>query len=136
MGISHPANAGVVDAISFKQLEMPGKELDFERWVIAGGQRLKRGSVLGKVTANSKLVLSLSAAGDGSQTPFAVLREDIDTYDIDDSTGRDMIFPVIRGGALNPDALVLGTGHTIASVKAGFATAAQGIRLTAPGYSG
>lgn len=80
--------------------------------VILSGQVLARGSVLGKVTASDKFILSLSAAVDGSQTPIAVLAEAVD------ATGGDKRGPAYRTGELNEAALVLGTGHTIASVRA------------------
>lgn len=78
---------------------------------IAAGQKLVRGAVLGAITANSKHVLSLAAAEDGSEEPVAILAEDID------ATGADAKAPVYLTGQVNSRALTLGTGHTVASVK-------------------
>jgi len=78
--------------------------------LILSGQVLKRGAVLGKVTASSKYVLSASAAGDGSQAPDAVLAMDVD------ATGGDVEAVVIIRGDLNKQAVILGAGHTPASV--------------------
>jgi hypothetical protein len=46
--------------------------------VIASGQNLKLGSVLGRVTATGKYKLVDSTAEDGSQVPYSVLMEDVD----------------------------------------------------------
>jgi len=81
--------------------------------VILSGQVLTRGSVVGLVTASDKMILSLSAAGDGSQTPAGILAEDVD------ATGGDKRAPLYRTGEFNPAALTLGAGHTIASIQAG-----------------
>lgn len=81
-----------------------------ESGVIAAGQQLSRGAVLGQLTAGGQYKLSASAATDGSQTPVAVLDEDIDTTE-GALPGVLMLTGEVRG-----DALHLGTGHTIASV--------------------
>lgn len=80
-----------------------------ESGVIAAGQKLSRGAVLGQLTAGGQYKLSASAATDGSQTPVAVLDEDIDTTE-GALPGVLMLTGEVRG-----DALHLGTGHTIAS---------------------
>jgi hypothetical protein len=78
---------------------------------ILKGQVLKRGAVLGAITANNKHVLSASAAADGSEEPVVILAEDID------ATADDVKAPVYLTGQYNSRALTLGAGHTIASVK-------------------
>lgn len=78
---------------------------------IAQSAALKRGAVLGKVTATAKYVLSEAAAGDGSENPVAILAEDID------ATDADVTAPVYLTGEFNARALQLGDGHTIDSVK-------------------
>ena len=77
---------------------------------ILAGQVLKRGAVLGRITASSKYVLSLGAANDGSQAPDAVLAMDVD------ATGGDVEVVVIIRGDLNKQAVILGAGHTVGSV--------------------
>ena len=79
------------------------------------GQNLARGAVLGQITASGKYTLSLSAAADGSQTPVAILSEDTD------ATAADKEAEVYTTGDFNKDALILGTGHTLASIEAGLA---------------
>lgn len=74
---------------------------------------LKRGAVLGRITATGKLVLSASAAADGSQTPVAILAEDAD------ATAADQTTVAYFTGEFNTAALTLGAGHTIASITEG-----------------
>ena len=80
--------------------------------VIAAGQQLAAGSVLGQVTAGGQYKLSASAAADGSQTPSVVLDEAIDT-----TAGAAPGVLRLTGEVLGT-ALTLGAGHTLASVKA------------------
>ena len=84
-----------------------------ETATIITGQNLSRGAVLGKITASGKYTLSLSASADGSQTPAVILLQDTD------ATSADKGAPVALTGAFNERAVILGTGHTIASIKAG-----------------
>lgn len=80
---------------------------------LLSGQNLKRGAVLGKVTASGKYVLSLSAASDGSQTPVAVLAIDCD------ASGGDKATEAYFRGDFMSSGLILGASHTLASIKAG-----------------
>lgn len=80
---------------------------------IASSAALTRGAVLGKVTATGKYLLSASAAGDGSQVPDVILAEDAD------ASGGDVEALVYLTGQFNEDALTLGTGHTVASIRQG-----------------
>lgn len=82
----------------------------------------KVGAVLGKVTATGKYKLSKTGAADGSETPVAVFIADgfgvsNDTA-IANATDTNVLVlsrgPVIVGA----EALQIGTGHTIATVKA------------------
>lgn len=82
-----------------------------ESGVIAAGQQLVRGSVLGKVTADGQYKLSESAADDGSEVPVVVLDIDIDT------TGGAAPAPLMLTGEVLGSELTLGTGHTVAAVK-------------------
>lgn len=74
--------------------------------VLAAGQNLVRGSVLGKVTATGKYVLATAAANDGSQNPSVVLADDCDASLADS--------PAIAyfSGTFNSAALTLGAGMT------------------------
>jgi hypothetical protein len=69
-----------------------------------------RGTVLGKITASGKLIPSASAAADGSQTPYAVAAEDVDT------TNADADGVAYLAATLNQNSLVYGAGHTAATV--------------------
>jgi hypothetical protein len=81
--------------------------------VLASGQSLARGALLGVITADGKVTLSASAAADGSQVPNCLLAEDID------ASGGDAEAVVYIAGDFNANALTLGAGHTIASVREG-----------------
>jgi len=134
--MTFPLQAGyrTVDAIVFNPLWMPGEHPIFQEYIIAGGQSLAAGSVLGLISASGKLVLSALAAGDGSQTPMAILPQPINTYASDGATPQDMWFSVLVHGRVNPTALVFGTGQTIANTKE--LLRANAIHLVAPIYSG
>lgn len=89
---------------------------------IASGQGvLKRGTVLGKITASGKYVKSLSASSDGSQTPDLILAEDVD------ATSADAQALAYARGDFAAQALTLGTAHTVASITEGLR--AKGITL-------
>ena len=80
---------------------------------ILSGQNLVAGSVLGKVTASGKCVLSLSGSSDGSETPYAILMEDRD------ASAADLVGVALITGQVNDNQLTLGTAHTIASITEG-----------------
>jgi len=84
-----------------------------QKVTIISGQNVARGSVLGKITASSKYNLSLSAAVDGSEVSDLVLAEDCD------ATAGDKETLAYARGDFNQNALIIGTGHTIASIKEG-----------------
>lgn len=78
-----------------------------------GQGRLRRGTVLGRITETQKWVVSVAAANDGSEVPRRVLAYGADTTagDVANAAGYktgQFIFP----------ALVLGAGHTMASLLA------------------
>jgi hypothetical protein len=80
---------------------------------LLAGAAFAAGSVLGTVTASGKATLSASAASDGSQTPNFVL-----PYAVD-ATGGDVEAIVYETADLVGEALVLGAGHTLASIRDG-----------------
>lgn len=88
---------------------------------LISGQNLKRGAVLGKITASSKYNLSASAAGDGSQTPDLILAEDCDA-----SAGDKGALAYARGD-FSAAGLTLGAGHSVASILEGLR--AKGITI-------
>ena len=79
---------------------------------IASSAALVRGAVLGVITSGGKYILSATAAGDGSETAYAVLAEDAD------ASGGDVTgVAVYIKGEFNENALSFGVGHDAASVK-------------------
>ncbi len=72
---------------------------------------LVRGTVLGRVTANGKYGISLSASADGSQVPRAILVKDADP-----SSG-DVLASIYDEGEFNEGRLTYGTGHDADSVR-------------------
>lgn len=91
---------------------------------ILSGQNLVRGALLGKITATGKCNLSLSAAADGSQVPYAILVEAVNA-----SSGDKQGLAYIAGD-FNANQVTFGTGHTAASVRD--ALAAKSIYLATP----
>lgn len=81
---------------------------------IAAGQMLKRGAVLGRVTAEGDYVLSAAEAKDGSEIPAAILAEDIDTR----AGGKQA--PVYFSGEFAAELCTYGEGHDADSVNAAF----------------
>ena len=84
-----------------------------EKVTVITGENLVRGALLGKITASGKVNLSLLAAADGSQTPYAILAEDVD------ATAEDKEAVAYIAGDFNADAITFGTGHTAANTKDG-----------------
>jgi hypothetical protein len=98
--------------------------IDARKETLISGENVVRGTVLGKITASGKYNKSLAAAMDGSQTPDVIAAED------KDATGGDKEILVYWIGGFNENALTLGTGHTVASIKEGLR--AKGIILINP----
>ena len=82
-----------------------------QKTILSGEGVLVRGALLGRVTASGKYRLSLTASNDGSQTPVAILAEDVD------ATADDAEAPAYEAGEFNSNAMTFGTGHTAASVR-------------------
>lgn len=91
---------------------------------IISGQNLARGALLGKITASGKCNLSLSAAADGSQVPYAILVDDVN------ATSGDKQGVAYIAGDFNASQMVFGTAHTAATVRD--ALAAKSIYITTP----
>jgi hypothetical protein len=80
--------------------------------VASGAGALPRGSLLGKVTATGKYVLSLAAAADGSQVPDAILLESVD------ATAADAEGAIAVAGRFAIQGVNFGAGHTAAEADA------------------
>ena len=68
---------------------------------------LKKGSLLGKVTASGKYKLVSSASNDGSQVASYVLAEDVDT------TGADTNAVAYKTGLFRAESLIVASGDTV-----------------------
>lgn len=79
--------------------------------ILTGQGELKRGAVLGKVTASGKLKLNSSDSSDGSEAVYAVLANDVDT------TSGDVEAIVYLSGQFNEDTITFGANTTAASTK-------------------
>ncbi len=99
--------------LAVDKLIVDASKLITRQITLISGQNLTRGAVLGKITASSKYNLSLSAAGDGSQTPDLILAEDTD------ASGGDKVTIAYEAGSFNTNALTLGSAHTLASIQEG-----------------
>jgi hypothetical protein len=104
---------GLKDQGSYKPCNLVAGEYPrIERIVtIAAGANLSKGSVLGRITADGKFVLSATASSNGSEVPDAILAE------VADATSTDVQAVVYFSGEFNENALVLGTGHTPESIR-------------------
>jgi len=82
MPVNYPAkgHAGIVEATFVQQfwLDAGGQPI-YCPLVVAAGQVLAANSVMGIVTATGEAVLCDPAAGDGSEQPYAILQENLDT---------------------------------------------------------
>ncbi len=106
-------NFGNVDAFTQEDLIAGDFPRHTDTVVIAAGETLVMGAVLGEVTADNTFKLSLAAASDGSESPIAILQNDVDA-----SAGA-IKAAVWFTGCFNEDALVFGTGHDKSTAKPG-----------------
>jgi hypothetical protein len=91
-----------------------GQEIELltTKVTIASGQKLKRGTVLGIVTASGKAKTVLNTANDGSQTAKLVLCDDVD------ASMADKEAFAYKTGMFNRSALIVGINDTIANHEA------------------
>lgn len=83
---------------------------------IASGQNLPANSLVGKVTADGKYVLSLTTSADGSEAPDGILVNAVD------ASASDQPGAIYIAGDFNFNELNVGTAHTIDTVRESFAT--------------
>lgn len=102
-------------------LEAGGADTKLKAVTVVSGQNLPRGALVGEITANGKVALSLTAADDGSQVPTMIMAQAVD------ASGGDAVGSAYVFGEFNEDAVTYGTGHTAASVEPGLR--ARGIFL-------
>ncbi len=91
--------------------------LKTEAIILAKGQKLKRGSVLGRIKATGKFVLSrktldgAAVNSDGSETPLRILAEDVDASD------KDQVTIAYRTGSFLKQGLTLHESHSYSDIK-------------------
>lgn len=105
-------NAAGVDSVgSYAPDRLFDRHTIRRKRTLLAGRAYTRGEVLGKIDATGKRALSAAAAVDGSGAPIEVLLETVD------ATGGDKEAIVAIAGHFNSDALILGVGHTLASIE-------------------
>lgn len=93
---------------------------------IIGQTSLVPGTVLGRISADSNYQLSEAEAEDGSEIPDGILAE------VADLSEGDVQARVYLAGEFNEQALTLGTGHTLDSVRHAFRTRSIFLRNNQP----
>lgn len=88
-------NGTAVDSRTYDDLIVPGSRTLTWDETIAISQDLTRGTILGKITASGHLKACDQDAGDGSETAYAILAEDVDT------TSAAVVRPVYVRGDFN-----------------------------------
>lgn len=81
--------------------------------VTVSGGDYKRGTVLGMITASGKYTACLKTASDGSETPCAILVDDVNAATHGDQSGG-----VYLMGEFNQNRITIDTSWTIAGMKA------------------
>jgi len=85
--------------------------------VVPAATTLKKGILLGEITASGKLTKFSASATDGSQVPVAVLNRDITNGDAEENA--DIVASVIILGILNENKIVFDTGVTLDTIVSG-----------------
>lgn len=98
--------------LTLSQLEAGDFPIVMDSGVIAAGQQLSRGAVLGQITASGEYLLCKATAEDGSQAPQAILDRAVDTTDGAQSA------PIRLTGHVLGSQLTLGEGLTLSAAKA------------------
>jgi hypothetical protein len=120
---SYPARADSEDFTPDRLIV--GGPITSRKVTISSGQnKLVRGTVLAKLDSGGEYVKSVTGGSDGSQTPDAILSEDVD------ATVADVEAMVYRTGQFDETALTLGASHTVASIREGLRV--KGILLITP----
>lgn len=83
--------------------------LTYKETVLSGQGVVLRGTLLGKITSGGKVIKSLTAAVDGSQTPYGILAQDVD------ATSADKEALVYVSGTFNAHKVILGAAWTAAT---------------------
>jgi len=110
--LNNSASGGVAALTNAQDMLIAGpQQLVSQPIAVASGQGiLQRGTVLGRVTASGKYIVSLAGAVDGSQTPVAILA------DIADATSADALSGAYFSGEFYQRALTFDVSWTIATL--------------------
>lgn len=105
------------------QLIVSTANLVSRKFVLMSGQSVSRGQVMGKMTITGsptgdegKVKKSLTAASDGTETPDSVAAE---TRDASAGELEILCYTSGRFNGVAIGALILGTGHTMATIREG-----------------
>lgn len=98
------------------QLSAGGFPIALDVVVIAAGQILHAGAVLGQVDESGEYQLCATAASDGSQAPVAILDQPVNT------TNGAAPAAIRLTGEVLASQLILGEGMTLAKAKAALRT--------------
>lgn len=96
----------------------------------ASGAPLKRGTVLGRVTATDKYIPSVKTATDGSQVPDAILLHEVD------ASAADQAAKAYFTGEYAGEVMILDASWTIATLEAAFRQAKVSIFVKSVGTIG
>ena len=114
------------DTFSPDRLIAGNTQLVSETCMLASGQNLIRGSVVGRISTSGKMTLSTATATDGSQIPYGVLVDDFNASLADTQCG------VYVKGEFNQAALTLGAGQTVAAIHDGLRDAGLFLKPSVP----
>lgn len=79
--------------------------------ILSGAGIVKRGAVLGMITASGKYIVSVKTATDGSQAPVAILADDVD------ATAADAVGGVYFTGEFNGNAMLFDASWTVDTLR-------------------
>lgn len=91
---------------------------------------LKRGALLGRVTASDKYILCVKTASDGSQNPVAIL-----SYDLDASTA-DAVGPAYFDGEFAGEIMTIDPSWTIQTLQTALRQAQSPLYVRSVGVLG
>lgn len=106
--------AVTTESLAYDQLHVAGNGFPIvtDSLLIASGQKLLRGTVVGVQTNGNKGAKVDSSKSDGTQIPYAIVAQDVD------ATLADSMALVYLTGEFNGAALIFGGSDTIATHKA------------------
>lgn len=107
----NPFSPGMKSALFVPDQLIAGTlQLVTDSGIITGGT-YRRGTVMGMVTASGKYKLSVKTATDGSETPVAILVDNVDASTADQNGGLYLM------GEFNQNHIIIDASWTLAAVK-------------------